>query len=162
MGERRAPERDTDYLPVLTKAPPPPADVLLEPSSAPVGPLRLPRLVGVFGTEDLSVRASELPPDALLVDVREPYEWEAGHVAGSRHVPVDLVAEAAADLPRGRPIVLICLGGARAAMCAAALRTTGLHVLVLENGLRGWVAAGHGLHHPAAYLAPHGRPPATP
>jgi rhodanese-related sulfurtransferase len=114
----------------------------------------------MFGTEDLLVQARELPRDALLVDVREPYEWEAGHVEGSRHVPLDLLAEAVADLPGGRPIVLICLGGARAAMCAAALRTTGLNVLVLEDGLRGWVAAGHSLHRPTAYLAPHGRPPA--
>lgn len=105
------------------------------------------------------VHPCELPADALLVDVREPYEWEAGHIAEARHVPIDELAEAAANLPRERPVVLICLGGTRAAMCAAALRNTDLRVYVLQTGLRGWVVAGKSLQHPTAFLAPHGKPP---
>jgi rhodanese-related sulfurtransferase len=113
----------------------------------------------VFDTDDLLVAPGGVPPGAELVDVREPYEWAAGHIPGSRHVPIDTLAEALPDLPGDRPVVLVCLGGLRAAMCAAALRTTGLDVRVLDGGLRGWVAAGLALDRRGATLAPHGRPP---
>ena len=113
----------------------------------------------MFDTDDLLVGPLDLPPGAALVDVREPYEWAAGHIPGSRHVPIDALAEALPDLPADRPVVLVCLGGLRAAMCAAALRTTGLDVRVLDGGVRAWVAAGLTLDRPGATLAPHGRPP---
>jgi rhodanese-related sulfurtransferase len=113
----------------------------------------------MFGTGDLLVRPYEVPSDALMVDVREPYEWDAGHIPHARHVPIDELAEAVPDLPRDRPIVLVCLGGVRAAFCAAALRNTDLRVYVLEGGLRGWLAAGKALDNPQAYLAAHGKPP---
>jgi rhodanese-related sulfurtransferase len=113
----------------------------------------------LFGTEDLLVSPSDVPDDALLIDVREPYEWSAGHIPGSRHVAIDRLAEAVPELPRELPIVLVCLAGVRAAMCAAALRTTDLTVRVLDHGLRGWVAAGRPLDRPQATLAAHGEPP---
>jgi rhodanese-related sulfurtransferase len=112
----------------------------------------------MFGTEDLLVGARDVPADAVLVDVREPYEWSAGHIAGSRHISIDHLAEALPQLPRDRPIVLVCLAGVRAAMCAAALRTTDLTVRVLDRGLRGWVDAGLPLNTPEATLASHGLP----
>jgi rhodanese-related sulfurtransferase len=93
--------------------------------------------------------------DALLIDIREPYEWAAGRIPGSVHVPMDLLPEAAADLPRDRPWVMVCLGGVRAAFCAAALRDTGHDITVLEGGLRAWVAAGQPFE---GTVAPHGQP----
>ncbi len=112
----------------------------------------------MFDLPDATVGATELPAGAVVVDVREEYERRAGHVPGSVHLPLDRLPEAAADLP-AVPLVLVCLGGTRAAFAARALRSAGLDARVLAGGMRGWVAAGLPLEPADGTLAPHGRPP---
>src|SRR5207302_2332686 len=60
-----------------------------------------------------------------LVDVREPYEWEAGRIAGARHIELERLASRADELPRDRPIVFQCRLGARSAMATQAFREIG-------------------------------------
>lgn len=105
---------------------------------------------------DAEVERADVPADALLVDIREPYEWEAGRIPGSRHIPMDLLPEVANGLPTDRPLVIVCLGGVRAAFCAAALAAVHPDVKVLRGGLRSWVAGGGEFE---GGLAPHGQPP---
>jgi rhodanese-related sulfurtransferase len=112
-----------------------------------------------FRRADLATVASELPPDAVLVDIREPYEWNAGRIPGSIHVPIDEVAEWVTDAPPDRTLVFVCLGGRRAAMVARAYAAVGLSACYLADGMRGWVNAGGALDPETGHLADHGRPP---
>jgi rhodanese-related sulfurtransferase len=112
-----------------------------------------------FRRADLETAASELPPDALLVDIREPYEWNAGRIPGSIHVPIDEVAEWVTDAPPERTLVFVCLGGRRAAMVARACAGVGLSARYLADGMRGWVSAGGSLDPETGHLADHGRSP---
>jgi hydroxyacylglutathione hydrolase len=87
----------------------------------------------------LSVRAATaLHPDELisrlstdelaLIDVRDENEWRSGHVSDSVHLPLSVLrdgAQAAADLGDGRPLVVACAHGARAAIAASVLRRRG-------------------------------------
>ena len=75
---------------------------------------------------------------ALVVDVREPYEREAGHIEGSRHIELERLASQAETLPRDRPIVFQCRLGARSAMAAQAFRRAGYDAWSMHGGLELW------------------------
>ena len=80
---------------------------------------------------------------AVVVDVREPAEFAAGHLADSRNIPVAQVAQRAGELPAGKPVIVLCASGTRASRGAAALRKAGrTDVFCLDGGLAGWQQAG--------------------
>lgn len=84
--------------------------------------------------------------DVSVVDVREPYEWEAGHIPGARLIPHDTLGERAAEeLPdRGRRIVVHCNAGGRGALAAKTLMEMGYtNVANLEGGLNAWRQRGY-------------------
>jgi hydroxyacylglutathione hydrolase/adenylyltransferase/sulfurtransferase len=85
-------------------------------------------------------RARELleSGEAVVVDVREPYEREAGHIEGSRHIELERLASNAESLPRDRPIVFQCRLGARSALAAQAFRRAGYDAWSLHGGLQLW------------------------
>ena len=89
-------------------------------------------------------RARELlgAGEAVVVDVREPYEREAGHIEGSRHIELERLASQAETLPRDRPVIFQCRLGARSAMAARAFRSAGYDAWSLEGGLRLWDERG--------------------
>jgi rhodanese-related sulfurtransferase len=60
-----------------------------------------------------------------LVDVREPYEWEAGRIPGARHVALGAVAAEAETLSPDVPVVFVCRVGGRSTMAADAFRRAG-------------------------------------
>ncbi len=77
-----------------------------------------------------------------LLDVRTPGEFEAAHLAGSYNIPLDTLPEHAAEIRNavGRPIVLVCQSGSRAAKAADLLKTAGLtDVAVMEGGMNRWL-----------------------
>jgi rhodanese-related sulfurtransferase len=80
--------------------------------------------------------------DALAVDVREPAEWDAGHIEGSLWIPLGELQARAAELPRDRPLVVVCRSGSRSAYAADALVAAGWHARNLAGGLHAWTAAG--------------------
>src|SRR5436853_7857861 len=77
-----------------------------------------------------------------LVDVREDYEREAGHVGGSRHVPLAELTAAAPTIDPARPVVFVCLVGSRSSMAAWSFARAGYDAHNLEGGMIGWAAAG--------------------
>ena len=79
--------------------------------------------------------------EADLVDVREPYEWEAGHIEGARHVPLPELAEFAQTLDPSRPVVFVCRVGGRSAMATDAFRQAGFDAYNLGGGMVGWARA---------------------
>ena len=80
--------------------------------------------------------------DAQLVDVREPYEFEAGRIAGSRHVEMGRLAEEAESIDRERPVVFSCRVGGRSALATQAFVAAGYDAYNLSGGIVSWVAAG--------------------
>lgn len=87
---------------------------------------------------DARLRAGQVQ----VIDVREPQEWQAGHLPGAVHLPLGDLPERLADLPGDTPVVVVCRSGTRSARAAALLRERGVAVANLEGGLRAWVAAG--------------------
>jgi rhodanese-related sulfurtransferase len=77
-----------------------------------------------------------------LIDVREPYEHEAGRIEGATHVEIPNLTAAAAQLDQDRPIVFYCRSGARSAMTTQAFRASGFQAFNLTGGLLAWVAGG--------------------
>ncbi|MFB6839010.1 rhodanese-like domain-containing protein [Streptomyces sp. NPDC056361] len=93
-----------------------------------------------------SVDAASVPVDALVLDVREDDEWEAGHVEGALHVPMsDFVArfgevtEAVAE--RGRAYVMCRVGG-RSAQVTQYLVQQGIDAVNVDGGMLDWAGAG--------------------
>ena len=83
--------------------------------------------------------------DALVVDVREPNEFAAGHVLGAKNVPLARLDAAGADLAkkRERPVIVYCDGGERSAKALATLKKQGFtRVANLSGGLGAWQQAG--------------------
>jgi rhodanese-related sulfurtransferase len=82
--------------------------------------------------------------DALVVDVREPGEYGAGHILGARNVPLARL-DGSGDLAKRKekPVIVYCDSGERASKAMAALRKLGFtRVVNLSGGLPGWQQAG--------------------
>jgi DMSO/TMAO reductase YedYZ molybdopterin-dependent catalytic subunit/rhodanese-related sulfurtransferase/glyoxylase-like metal-dependent hydrolase (beta-lactamase superfamily II) len=79
---------------------------------------------------------------ALLLDVREPTEWQAQHAPEARLVPMGQVKERIGELPRDRRIVVVCRSGGRSAAVTQSLRAWGFDAVNLTGGMCAWTAAG--------------------
>ena len=89
-----------------------------------------------------AVQAAELVESgAVLLDVRAPYEWQAGHAPRARHIPLGDLNRRANELPSGRPVVTVCRSGARSARAAALLARQGRQVSNLAGGMHAWARA---------------------
>lgn len=81
--------------------------------------------------------------NVMLVDVREPGEFAAGHIAGAVNHPLSTFDPAALEVPAGKTVVLQCAGGKRSGMaldkCASAQAAIDTH---LAGGIGAWAAAG--------------------
>lgn len=93
--------------------------------------------------------------EVLVVDVREPYEHEAGRIQGAVHVPLEQLAERAADLPRDRPLVFHCRIGARSSLATQAFRAAGLEAYNMTGGIAEWAARGLPLTPEGGHVADH-------
>ena len=83
------------------------------------------------------------PPNALLLDVREPEEYARGHVRGAVNVPQADLATRLGELPKDRPILTICQSGMRSLRTAQFLRQQGWQdVATVAGGTSAWRAAG--------------------
>jgi rhodanese-related sulfurtransferase len=83
--------------------------------------------------------------DALVVDVRDTGEYEAGHVGGARHVPEKQLTERLRELEkfRERPIIVTCRSGTRSYVAVQVLRRNGFNQAVnLRGGIGAWEQAG--------------------
>lgn len=79
---------------------------------------------------------------AILLDVREDGEWQAGHAPKARHIPLRRLPARLRDLPPNRTVITVCRSGHRSAQAAALLARDGQDVLNLAGGMRAWARAG--------------------
>jgi rhodanese-related sulfurtransferase len=83
-----------------------------------------------------------LSEGAMLLDVREDDEWEAGHAPDAVHLAMGLVSERAGELPTDRTVVCICRVGGRSGAVALALAGAGYDVRNVDGGMLAWEQAG--------------------
>jgi hydroxyacylglutathione hydrolase len=96
-------------------------------------------VVQEIDVDTLECRSAE----TMVVDVREPEEYEHGHVPGAINLPQADLASQLAELPRHRPLALICRSGARSLRAAQFLRQVGFEqVMNVQGGTEAWLAAG--------------------
>jgi rhodanese-related sulfurtransferase len=81
--------------------------------------------------------------DALVVDVRDPGEYAAGHILGAKNVPLSRIGDTEVGKRKDRPVIVYCDGGARSNKALAALKGQGFsRVVNLSGGIGGWQQAG--------------------
>src|SRR4051794_5419540 len=107
----------------------------------------------------------ELPPERVkelldrgeidLIDVREPYEWDAGRIPGAQHIELERLASRAHEIDRSRPVVFQCRLGARSGMATQAFRAAGWDAYNLQGGIREWHRRGLPLHPEGGEVADH-------
>lgn len=92
--------------------------------------------------------------DAVLLDVREPSEWTAGHAPNAVHIPLGQLPERLDDVPRTiESLPVICRSGVRSAQAVAYLSGHGVAATNVAGGMQAWEEAGKSLvsdtgHHP--------------
>jgi adenylyltransferase/sulfurtransferase len=80
-------------------------------------------------------------PDAkelVLIDVREPQEWDAGHLPGALHIPLGALAARASEVPADKTPVFICAAGGRSMAACRHFAAQGRQVVNLAGGMNGW------------------------
>lgn len=83
--------------------------------------------------------SSSNPP--LVIDVRAPAEWAAGHIKGSINLPLTQMQQRINEIPRDRRIAVHCAGGYRSSIAASVLRQHGITDLIeLAGGIAAWEA----------------------
>jgi rhodanese-related sulfurtransferase len=79
---------------------------------------------------------------AVVVDVRDEDEYEAGHIAGAKHVPFDRLNDEAAGVAKGNKVLFYCKSGDRSATAASAFAGSGFDAYSISGGLEAWAEAG--------------------
>lgn len=90
-----------------------------------------------MGPEEVGPRQHEFQ----LIDVREPDEWEAGHIDGALHIPMGQLGQRRDELAQDRTIVAVCRSGNRSGQVVAALRGAGYDAENLDGGMQAWARA---------------------
>ncbi|MCC9174118.1 rhodanese-like domain-containing protein [Arthrobacter sp. zg-Y179] len=93
-------------------------------------------------SEMQSVTVDTIPEGAKILDVREDYEWEAGHVDGALHIPLDRLPDALDDLDPDQDLAVICRTGGRSARATQWLEVNGYSAVNVNGGMGAWLEAG--------------------
>ncbi|MBF0340690.1 MAG: rhodanese-like domain-containing protein [Magnetococcales bacterium] len=112
--------------------------------------LKNPLLARVYGVESVTVQGLaallQAKPAPLLIDVRTPMEYAAGHISGARNEPLHGLNKRVAaiqELASGRDVVTVCRSGARSLGGAVILKRGGCpKVLNVSGGMLQWTAQG--------------------
>lgn len=89
-----------------------------------------------------SVDPAGIPADAVFLDVREPDEWQAGHIEGALHIPLSDLPGRVSELSPDDNIVVICRSGARSGRAVGWLNQNGFDALNYDGGMIAWAASG--------------------
>lgn len=115
----------------------------------------MPQKSGMDLINDAKTRIREVTPaqvremrargeSAVYLDVREPNEWNLGHLPGAMHIPRGtLETKVEAVVPRDRKVVIYCASGNRSALAADTLQQMGYaDVASMSGGFTGWAQSG--------------------
>nr|WP_152225014.1 rhodanese-like domain-containing protein [Arthrobacter citreus] len=90
--------------------------------------------------ENVSVDA--IGEGARVLDVREDYEWEAGHIPNAVHIPLDQLPDRLDDLDPDQDLAVICRSGGRSARATQWLESHGYSAVNVTGGMGAWLEAG--------------------
>jgi rhodanese-related sulfurtransferase len=77
--------------------------------------------------------------EVQILDVREGWEWDAGHIEGAVHIPLnELLSGRMENIDKDRPVVAVCKTGNRSEVAALMLRARGYQAHNLEGGVEDW------------------------
>ena len=93
-----------------------------------------------------------LPEGLVVLDVREPVEWEHGHIEGAVHIPLMQLPQRLDELPEAQTLVVCKIGG-RSAQAVGYLVQQGFDAVNLDGGMLEWAGAGRSM------VSENGRPP---
>lgn len=91
--------------------------------------------------------------DALILDVRQPSEWQAGHIPSAQHIPLGELERRVAEVPTDRPVIAVCRSGARSEKATRLLIERGIDATNLRGGTRAWHETGLPLDPPDGHVA---------
>jgi rhodanese-related sulfurtransferase len=81
--------------------------------------------------------------EVQLLDVREPFEWDAGRIEGAVHIPLQqLLSGQTEGLKPGKPVVIYCRTANRSEVAKLMLEARGFDASIMEGGSEAWVADG--------------------
>lgn len=88
--------------------------------------------------------AAQKAGGSVFLDVREPNEWNLGHVPGAVHIPRGMLeSKVESQIDRSKPVVVYCAAGSRSALAADTLQQMGYdNVKSLQGGFRDWAEGG--------------------
>jgi hydroxyacylglutathione hydrolase len=100
--------------------------------------------VAQISVHDLATWREE-QPDLVVLDVREPFEWDDGHIAGALHLPMREAVTRRGDVPAGRPKAVLCAGGLRSSTVISVLKRAGAQGpwYNVSGGMTAWQKAGY-------------------
>ena len=98
---------------------------------------------GMAATVSVADAAVLRDDGAIIIDVREPNEWAAGHIPGAILIPLGELPSRLGDVPPNRPIVVVCRSGNRSAQGRDILIEAGFPAVTsLDGGMNDWEVAG--------------------
>jgi epoxide hydrolase-like predicted phosphatase len=113
----------------------------------------IPLRYGAMGTYIPAREAYERRQELQLLDIREPYEWEAGRIEGAIHIPLNDVLNGRTEgLDSGQPVVVYCRTANRSEVAKLMLEARGFDASIMEGGSEAWVAEG------LPFTTPDGKP----
>lgn len=86
--------------------------------------------------------ADRIEAGAVVYDVREPSEWFEARVPGVVLIPLQTIPDAAPEVPKDRPVHLICRSGARSMAAAEILAVSGCDPVNVAGGTSAWIESG--------------------
>ena len=86
----------------------------------------------------------------VVVDVREPDEYESFHIPGSQLIPLADVPERIEEIPDGERVYVVCGSGGRSARAVDFLNRQGYDTVNVAGGSKAWLEAGHPVEHGSA------------
>ena len=102
-----------------------------------------PKTDGLPLTINVQDAAQRFDAGAFLLDVREPSEWEQGHIDGAVLIPLGQLQDRIKEIPTEQDVLIICRSGNRSGQARDILRAAGLkRTTSIDGGMNSWIAAG--------------------
>lgn len=104
------------------------------------------RLFGGAQVQDVSAVEAQQKlaqkPRPFLLDVRQPEEFRAGHIPGSKLIPLGELRSRMDELPKNQEILVVCRSGNRSLSATRQLASAGFSAVNLRGGMNAWSGAG--------------------
>jgi len=102
---------------------------------------------GMFQNQQIpSVVVAELDDtllaEAFVLDVREPDEWDRGHIEGAVHIPLGDLQQRVGEVPADQKVLCVCAVGGRSGMATQFLNSIGREAVNLDGGMHAWQVSG--------------------